>query len=372
MQFTVLQSVLNQHLSLISSVIPSSPSHPILGNVRIDVANNLATLTGFDLRTAIQVKFSVEVVEEGSFTLPLGFLKNLISRIEEGQVKLTLLDAESGQFQIKTATGDFKIQGLPSNQFPNLPEITAEENITIPVDVFQKGLAGTIFAASKEETKMILTGVLITKTDSQLEFAATDSHRLAIVTLEVDSTIPDFRVIVPRFSLGEVSKLVTASKVDKISIEVSNNTYILFRMGNYTLISRLLEGTYPAYRQLIPTSFKITGILNKKQLLDKISIISIIAESKNHLIEFHLDNNELGLQASNEQGTAKEKLEVQELTENLSLAFNFKYLIDGLKTLTSENLTINANNERLPVIFTPVNTSNISAIYLVMPIQISK
>jgi DNA polymerase-3 subunit beta len=369
MRFSALKSIFHQQLALISSVIPARPSHPVLANVLIEATELSVVLTGYDLMVGIQTKFEATVIQKGSFTLPVGILKSLISKFDEGEIDFTL-DSETGTVQIQTATGEFKIQGIPSDQYPQLPVNNAQETITIPVNILRQGLSATLFASSKEETKQILTGVYITKNDTKLEFAATDGHRLAVCSFDVDENIQNFTVVIPAFALSEVSKLINASKVDEISIEVTNKAFILFKIGNYLLTSRILEGTFPAYRQLIPKNYGVTAILDKKQLIDKISIISIIAESKNHLIKFILENDALTLEASNENGFAKEKLDIKDLTEPLTVAFNYKYLIDGLKSLVGEKVIIKANDPKTPVIFSLFETTEYVSTYLVMPVQI--
>jgi len=363
MQFTVPQASLNQQLNIVAGAIHARPSHPILANILVKAKNNTLELTGYNLNIAIISNLECEIQKEGEFTIPLVLFKNIISKLDKEDINITL-ESQNDTIHIKTQTGNFKIQGQPTEQYPTLPEFEVKNNLILPVEQFKKGLAATLFAASTEETKQVLTGVSIIKKETNLEFAATDSHRLGVTKFEVSENIENFNVVVPNSALKEVLKLLNTVKSENIEIDIDDNKYIVFTLDKHKIISRLLTNNFPAYNNLIPKSFTTSVIVDKKLFLNRIEIINVVADDKNHLIKFLFENNILTIRDSQE--TAKETLSY-EGQGSKEIGFNSKYLLDGLKAIPGDNVVINANLPNQPVVFTPEDTSST---YLVMPIEI--
>jgi DNA polymerase-3 subunit beta len=211
----------------------------------------------------------------------------------------------------------------------------------------------------------------LTKTEKSFEFAATDSHRLAVVSLPVEESVPDFKLVISQSAAKEILKIIPVSRAESISISVQSNEYIKFVIGSFTIISRLLQGTYPNYNQLLPRSFSVRMIVNKKEYLKKIELVNIVAEQKNHLMKMSVKDDILCLSAESEGNTGKETMLLKENPElsDVEIGFNTKYLLDGLKTIQGEDIVINANKPNQPVVFKPAGDFCDSS-YMVMPIQL--
>ena len=378
MQFTSSQSELSNHLSLVSRVVPSRPNHPILANVlvRADSEKGLVSLTGFDLSIGIKTEFAANVLKSGEITLPAKLLNDIVSRLPEGQLTLkqSAKEEESESISLISSSGEFQIRGINSSQYPTFPTLDEEEPLILPIAALIEGLKGVLFAASNEDTKQILTGVHFKGNQEKLEFAATDSHRLAVVETFFEATEDsnlNLSVTIPAKALRELERIISSRSEDEnITLYVSDGQ-LAFDSGAQRLVSRKLDGNYPAYSQLIPKSFKRTAAIERKSLISKLELVSVLADQKNHLVKFSLNSNKSEVELSvdaQELGNAREIIPADITGDSGEIAFNVKYLLDGLKALPSTDILMQFNEPNQPVIFTPLGGAKM--IYLVMPVQI--
>lgn len=390
------QSDLNSNLSFVSRAVSSRPSHPILGNVLLvaDAKRGQLRLTAFDLSLGIQTSFPADVQEEGSITLPAKLLGDIVSRLPEGNLTLTVTDsvaeaevesadAESFIATLTSQSGRFQLRGLSAAEFPSLPTVADGTPLMLPVAALNEGLRGALFAASTDETKQILTGVHFRGTADTLEFAATDGHRLAVVETPTQveaeegedaiqgSNLENFSVTIPAKALRELERmLATRQDSDLVSLFV-DDTQAIFEFGDQRLTSRKLEGAYPAYQQLIPRQFSRTVSLERKRLLSGLERVSVLSDQKNNLVKFSLNSEDSQIILSVEAqdlGNARESLPAEIMGTSGEIAFNVKYLMDGLKALPSGDIQMQLNEGNQPVIFTPLSGAKMT--YLVMPVQI--
>ena len=390
MKLICSQSDLNTHLSLVSKAVPSRPTHPILGNILLvaDQETQRVNVTGFDLSLGIRSSFPAQIQTGGDVTLPAKLLTDIISRLNEGEITLSYDDEETEANEavvtITSASGRFQVRGKESDEFPKLPVIEDGKSLMLPAFALNEGLKGALFAASSDETKQVLTGVHLKHSEDNFEFAATDGHRLAVVEV-VDSPenddedtenislseIEDFEVTIPARALKELEKMInSAQKTDLISLRFDDGQ-VIFELGNQRLTSRKLDGAYPAYHQLIPKEFNRQMSLERKRLINSIERVAVIADQKNNIVKFSLNQEEQSLDISvetREVGSGKEAMSAQITGDDLEVAFNIKYLLDGLKALPSNEISIHLNEGNQPVIITPLGS--IKMTYLIMPVQI--
>jgi len=380
MQFTSSQSELSNHLSLVSRVVPSRPNHPILANVLLeaDAENGLVSLTGFDLSIGIKTEFAANVLKSGKVTLPAKLLNDIVSRLPEGELTLKQSAQDEETINLVSTSGEFQIRGLNASQYPNFPTLDEADPLILPIAALIEGLKGVLFAASNEDTKQILTGVHLKGNQEQLEFAATDSHRLAVVETPLEETAAqesklNLSVTIPAKALRELERIISSRLVDEtITLYVSDGQ-LAFDSGAQRLVSRKLDGNYPAYSQLIPKSFKRTAAIERKSLISKLELVSVLADQKNHLVKFSLDTKKSEVELSvdaQELGNAKEIIAADITGDSGEIAFNVKYLLDGLKALPSTDILMQFNEPNQPVIFSPLGGAKMT--YLVMPVQIIK
>lgn len=395
MKFVCSQRDFNTTLSFVSRAVPSRPTHSILGNVLLvaDSEKGRVSLTAFDLSLGIHASFSAEVSEGGQATLPAKLLNDIVSRLSEGELQLTTEikrqtvkrqeaadeevteeESENISATLTAASGQFQIRGMSAAEFPELPAADEGEALSLPATALLEGLRGVLFAASADETKQVLTGVHLTGTQDSLEFAATDGHRLAVVETPLENsetTIADFSMTIPARALRELERMMASCQEnDSISLHVSDSQ-VIFELNGSRITSRKLEGAYPAYRQLIPRRFERSASIERKRLLSSLERVAVLADRKNNLVKFSLDGSagqlELSVEAQ-DLGSARESFPAEITGASGEIAFNVKYLMDGLKALPANDIQMQLNEGNQPVIFTPL--AGVKMTYLVMPVQI--
>jgi DNA polymerase III subunit beta len=377
MKLVCAQSDLSTNLSLVSRAVPSRPTHPVLANVLLqaDAQTNQVSLTAFDLSLGIRTSFNAEVWQGGAIALPAKLLVDITSRLPEGEITL---DDESaltgttpgGEGLIVTLTpksGHYQVRAMGPEEFPELPVIENTEALHIPAASLIEGLRGSLFATSADETKQVLTGVHLTVKQDSLEFAATDGHRLAVVETTNERPLDgssQLEVTVPAKALRELQRMLA-------HISSSDEPIALHFDQGQRLTSRTLEGQYPAYRQLIPRQFERQVTIERRQFISTLERIAVLADQKNNIVKLSIDGDAQEITLSCEAqdvGSGRESMPAQISGQNIEIAFNIKYLMEGLKELPSSEIQMHLNQSLTPVIFTPLG--GLKMTYLAMPVQI--
>ncbi|NJO51669.1 MAG: DNA polymerase III subunit beta [Leptolyngbyaceae cyanobacterium RM2_2_4] len=402
MKLICAQNELTAHLSLVSRAVPSRPSHPVLANVllRADEETQRVSLTGFDLSLGVQTSFSAQVERGGTLTLPAKLLSDIVSRLPDGEITLA---TEAGDMTatLTCAFGRYQVRGMGAEEYPELPTIDDGDVAYLPVESLIEGLRGSLFSTSADETKQVLTGVHLTVESDSLEFAATDGHRLAVVQTvsaepeDGESAAPakangkkmtdaenakvEFDVTVPSKALRELERMLQVHQdAGAISKRYPRGVAVHFDQGQLTfewanqrLTSRLLEGQYPNYRQLIPRQFSRQMTVERRLFISALERIAVLADQKNSIVKLEMSNAEQELVLSVDAadvGSGRESVAAQISGEDLEIAFNVKYLLEGLKALNTNEIQMQFNTSTSPSIVTPLGGTKMT--YLVMPVQI--
>ncbi|MBD2540587.1 DNA polymerase III subunit beta [Coleofasciculus sp. FACHB-SPT36] len=388
MKLVCTQNDLSTNLSLVSRAVPSRPTHPVLANVKLEAnkKTQLVSLTAFDLSLGIQTSFPAQVEEEGFLTLPAKLLNDIVSRLAEGEITLEDKGEEATSEGIiatlTSASGRYKVRGMGAEEFPELPVIENGEAAQLPAAALIDGLRGSLFATSPDETKQVLTGIHLTVKPEYLEFAATDGHRLSVVettnqsqtdeeSSEPISQTAPLEVTIPARALRELERILgMRQSAEAIALHLDQGQ-VVFELADQRLTSRTLEGQYPAYRQLIPQQFERQVTIDRRQLLNALERIAVLADQKNNIVKFTIDstNQQIALSVeAQDVGSGRESLPAQISGKDLEIAFNITYLRDGLKALQSSEIQMQMNTGNSPVILTPLG--GLKMTYLVMPVQI--
>jgi DNA polymerase-3 subunit beta len=382
MKLVCSQSSLNSNLSFVSRAVSSRPSHPILANVLLvaDEEAQQVSLTAFDLSLGIQTSFAAQVETGGQLTLPAKLLGDIVSRLPDGEI---LLDdgsetGESGQpVTLTCAMGRYQVRGMGAEEFPALPQVETGEKILLPVEALSQGLQGSLFAASGDETKQVLTGVHLTIQSDGLEFAATDGHRLAVVQTVAEATETkaiakdsELSVTIPAKALQELAKMLDRQVTSHVEVQL-DQTQAVFQWAEQRLTSRLLDGQYPNYQQLVPRQFVRQATIDRKLFLAALERIAVLADQKNNIAKLSLNSAQQEVTLSvdaQDVGSGRETVVAQISGEDLDIAFNVRYLLDGLKVLNTAEVQLQMNTATSPAIMSPLG--GIQLTYLVMPVQI--
>ena len=376
MKLVCNQSDLSTNMTLVSRAVPSRPTHPVLANVLLqaDAQKSQVSLTAFDLSLGIRTSFPAEVETSGAITLPAKLLNDIVARLPQGEITLEDEAAEVPFCAtIASTSGRYQVHGMGVDDFPELPILEKGEAIELPAEALLEGIRGSLLAASTEEAKQILSGVHLSVSQDALEFAATDGHRLAVVkrVFETETEdLSDLEVTIPAKALRELERMLGTRQSSEVSLNCDRGQ-IVFEWADQCLTSRTLEGQYPAYRQLIPHQFERQITMDRRQLLSALERIAVLADQKNNIVKFNIDSNnqEIALSVNAQDvGSGRELLAAQISGESLDIAFNIKYLMDGIKAIGTPEIQMQLNAALTPVILTPLG--GLKMTYLIMPVQI--
>ena len=383
MEIICNQNEFNYAIQLVSKAVASRPTHPILANLLVtaDQVTNKISLTGFDLNLGIQTSFDAKVTKSGAITVPSRLLSEIVNKLpNETPVSLDV-DESSDNILIKSDRGSFNIKGIPSDDYPNLPFVESGTSLNIDPSSFLKALKLTIFASSSDDSKQLLTGVNFTFNLKYLESAATDGHRLAVVLVdkkdnfdEKEDLVSDeenLSVTIPTRSLREIEKLVSL-KTSENSIKLFyDKGQVVFISSNQIITTRTLEGSYPNYSQLIPENFTKLFTFKTKKIIESLERIAVLADQQSSVVKIKLEEKDLALVSADAQdiGNASELVPVSYDFDKFEIAFNVRYLLEGLKVISSENVIFKCNLSTTPAVLVPEDNFN-SFTYLVMPVQV--
>ncbi|HEY9880717.1 MAG TPA: DNA polymerase III subunit beta [Leptolyngbyaceae cyanobacterium] len=376
MKFVCSQSELNNQLSLVSKAVPSRPSRPVLGNVLIsaDGATQRVTLIGFDEAMGIETSFAAQVDDEGTLTLPAKLLGDIVARLPGEDITVEE-ENEDASVTLVSSSGRYQVRGLSAEDYPSLPTVEGGQAAEISAEALLEGLRGALFATSSDETKQVLTGVHLLSEPEQLEFAATDGHRLAVVQAADENasgeSAPTMNVTVPAKALRELERMLQGYASNDPVVLKFDQTQVLFELGHQRLTTRLLEGQYPNYRQLVPKQFVRQMTLERRQLMSSLERIAVLAGQKNDIVKLTLNSVQQNLAISveaQEVGSGREVIPAQITGDDLEIAFNVRYLLDGLKAFSSNEVQFQCNSATSPSVLIPLGELKMT--YLVMPVQI--
>ena len=362
---------LKEALEWTGKAVPARPNHPILANILI----NGLSLTGFDLSIGINAKIEGEIEEEGSITLPSKLFSEIIKKLPNGQI--TIETDEEAIATITSDSGKYQIRGLSAGEYPGLPAVEGEP-ILIPAQAILDG-AKCLEFASTEETKQVLCGIHLKIGTEDFEFAATDGHRLAVVTVPDEPEgieTGDFEITIPARAFREVERMVENYKSEENQFVTlyCDKVQAVFELAGQRVICRALEGAYPAYPQLLPKQFSNIVTLDRRSFLGALERTAVLAAQGKETVVCEVDhlNQQISLSADvADVGNAKESLPAQISAEDpKELAFNVKYLIAGLKQIDTTEVSLHLNQATSPVIVTPLG--GIKMVFLLMPVQLRK
>ena len=383
MKVVCSQSELNAALQLVSRAVATRPTHPVLANVLLtaDAGTNRLSLTGFDLNLGIQTSLAASVETSGAITLPARLLGEIVSRLASDS-PITLATEESGeQVQLTSLSGSYQMRGLPADDYPELPMVESGMTLKLQPAGLVQALKGTLFASSADEAKQLLTGVHLRFNAKALEAAATDGHRLAVLQVDdalqdaasaSDDASEDFAVTLPARSLREVERLMAGWRSEDPVSLFCDRGQVVFLAADQMVTSRTLEGTYPNYGQLIPDGFNRTLALDRRGLIAALDRIAVLADQHNNVVKFTSQPDEGVVQISadaQDVGSGSESLAASLTGDAIQIAFNVRYLLDGLKAMGSERVVLHCNAPTTPAVLKPEGDAE-AFTYLVMPVQI--
>ena len=278
---------------------------------------------------------------------------------------------ESNKVIIKGHNVDFDIHGLKTEEYPVFPEVDRSDEFDVDVKTLQDLIKHTIFSVSFDETKQFLNGILMEKKGTSFCFVSTDGYRLAKKDGQV-SALQDFSIIVPYKAINELNKIIhSLSPDDKVTVSVSK-TQVSFKTDQFLLVSRLIQGQFPDYTQVIPSETSLSFSVPRRLFLEASERASIIGSASNNVVRFQFEDQKLTMTANaKELGEFKEELPVSRLSgqDALSISFNIRLILDVVRVLADDDIRLSFNNELSPCKVEPIDQSDFT--YIIMPIRTS-
>ena len=368
MKLSISRDSLLTGLQLAGRAVSSRATLPALGGIELRASSNSLTLRATDMEIGLSVTLSDPKVEsEGTVLLPGRLVSDVVRSLPAGDVNLALR-TEERDVELTAAGARFHLRTLAAEDFPKFPELD-ERQAVLPARPLAETIDRVARAASRDEVRPILTGVLFQAEGSTLTMVATDSYRLSVKHTELESSLAEpVEANVPARALRELARIIAQGEPEEITMSLARNQAV-FLAGPVMLFSRLIEGQFPSWRQLIPESFEQEVRLPREELLDVTRRIGQLAQ-RNAPLRFAFAEGELTIAAETpEVGDASEAMPAPYSGEPLEIAFNPQFLIEGLESVDGEDLVMKLSSPLRPGLLEPVGREDFS--YLVMPIRLN-
>ncbi len=342
LKFSVAQTELLQALQLISSAVPSRTTLPVLSNILVEAADGALQLTATDLDLSITTKAMADVKADGALTVPAKKLLELARKLPKEDLKL---EAKDLTLNVVSKTGRFKFLCIRPEEFPARPNVAPDVHLTIEAKAFERLVRRTIYAVSTDETRPALNGALFQMSEGEIRLVATDGHRLARATLKHPGATKGALksdVILPLKAMNHLVRLLPDCG-DTVTVELSK-THVRFVLGKTTLTTKLIEGPFPNYEQVLPKNNNKHLSVKKDDLAAALDRVSVFSDSLTRQVKFAISTNRLRLVVQTpDQGEATEDLEAKYDSEDLDIGYNAAYLLDILRTMESDEVLLQLN-----------------------------
>ncbi|MBE6821702.1 MAG: DNA polymerase III subunit beta [Ruminococcaceae bacterium] len=364
MRITCNRQQLNETVLNIQRAVSSKSSVPALEGILLKATENELELCGYDLELGMTTKFEARVDERGSVVLSARLFGDIVRRLPADTVTLSV-DAKNIT-TITSGPAEFSIVGIPAEEYPELPAITGETSIKIANNVLKSMIRQTIFAVAESDAKPIHTGTLFELEKGKIRLVSVDGYRLAIRE-EAAKCEEETNFVVPGKTLGEVLKLLSDDD-EELKIQIGRR-HILFQIGSYCVISRLLEGEFLDYRAAIPTASTTEMFVNTRALIDSVERVSLlITDRLKSPVRCRFEENEIKVSCSTAIGRANDQLEAKITGNPVEMGFNNRYLLDALRNAEGDEVRIQLNGALSPMKILPREGD--SFLFLVLPVRL--
>ena len=364
MKLKIIRSKFIDGLKSVQNIVAGKGSLPILQNVMMEAEGNELRMTTTDLDISIRTVCECKVIEPGKTTLPVKLLFSAIAKVAEGEVEIDV-DANE-RASISAGNARYKLAGMPQSEFPLLPKDEDAYVYKISQLIFHEMLRKVAYAASQDDTRRTLKGVLVSFKDAKITMVATDGRRLALVESELEFPKDAERdIVLPSKAVNELQRSLSGEGDLLLMIQ---KTQICFNIGKMTIYSKLMEDVYPNYRQVIPKDIKEHIAVDRQLLLDALERASVMTMDEAHSIKLTFDNGSLTVSSTvTEIGEARDVVPIKYAGSPIEIMFNPTYVMDPLKAIDDDEVTINLNDGHHPAVI----KCSIPFLYVLMPLRIN-
>jgi DNA polymerase III subunit beta len=374
MELVVRKMDLLRELQLFQGIVERKNTIPILANVLIEAADGHVKLLATDLEVGLRSRCDASVAKGGSLTLPAKKLYEIIKALPETDIRI-----EEDRNGVKVAADRFdsRMQTLPREDFPTLPEASGSISATLPRDVLKQMVGKTQFAITGEDTRYFLNGALFILKPDAMSLVATDGHRLALVSVprqpdpakDPASGDEEVRVILPRKTLLELGRLLSEGEGD-ISYERGEN-HLFFGVGDRVLISRMIDGQFPAFERVIPKSNDKRVEFDRDRLTSAVRRVALLSNERSRAVKFLIDSGKVEITSSSpEFGEAKEVVMVDYTDTPVTICFNAQYVLDFLGVVETDTVALEFKDEMSQAVMKPIGAEGYDYTYVIMPMRV--
>ena len=371
MELVVRKTDLLRELQLFQGIVERKNTIPILANVLIEADGDSVKFLATDLEVGLRTRCSASVAKSGSLTLPAKKLYEIIKALPETDVRI-----EENKNGVKVAADRFdsRMQTLPREDFPSLPDATGSFSATLPRDVMKQMVAKTQFAITGEDTRYFLNGALFIQKPDSMSLVATDGHRLALISVPREKVKgkkgeEEERVILPRKTLLEMGRLLAEGEGD-IRYERGEN-HLFFDIGGRLLISRMIDGQFPAFERVIPKSNDKRVEFDRDRLTSAVKRVALLSNERSRAVKFQIDKGKVEIASSSpEFGEAKEAIVVEYEAAPVTICFNAQYVLDFLAVVETDSVSLEFKDEMSQAVMKPIGAENYDYTYVIMPMRV--
>lgn len=355
-------------VQIVQTVVSPKSTLPVLSNFLLEAEKQQIKLSSTDLEVGVSCFIKGEIAKEGSITIPAKRFGDIIRELPEDK-DIEIRADETNQISIKCGKSHFILMGLPKSDYPVLPSFPEEKNFEVSKEVLKSMIRRTSFAVSTDETRYVLNGLYLNCEKGTMKLVSTDGRRLAYMLREnIDKKIEN-KVIIPTKAVNEVQRILAADEKDEnVKIGVTENQ-VAFKIGSVTIISRLIEGTFPNYEQVIPKKHDTQVKLKTKETLSAVRQMALLVADKAAGIKFTFGKNTLRITASAQGlGSGEAEIDIEYQGQVFDIAFNPAFLIDVLKNMDESEVYFEMTNSLNPALIRPVNDKNYLCV--IMPMRV--
>ena len=364
-----MQENLARGLSVVSRAVSSRSTLPVLANVLLKTEDAGLKLTATNLEIGITYWVPGKIDEDGATTVPAKLLTDLVNSLPAGD-KVELEVGPGDTLHVKAGRFQTHIKGIDADEFPAIQTAGDRPTTRIAQNVLRRALAETAFAAASDEARPILTGVLARFEGDQLTLAAADNYRIAVKTITILDPVEETSVVIPARALHELSRVLTDTD-DPVSVVLAHaRNQILFHLDGIDLVSRLIDGQFPNYQQVVPTAHTTRAVLDREELLRAVRPAALIAHESANIVKLAVSaDGEPGItvSANAEVGDHVGRIEAEVDGDGTTIAFNARFLADVLTNVDAEQFALELNGPLSPGVFKPIGDDQY--VHVVMPVR---
>ncbi len=370
MELVVRKNDLLRELQLFQGIVERKNTIPILANVLMEAKGEEVRFLATDLEVALRSKCQATIAKGGSLTLPAKKFYEIVRSLPETDIRIA---EDKGGVKVAADRFDSRMQTLPREDFPTLPESGGTPSATLPRASVKEMVAKTQFAITGEDTRFFLNGALFVLKPSEMSLVATDGHRLAIVTVARDGKgkkdADEVKAILPKKTLGELGRLLNEGEGD-ITYERGEN-HLFFDVGGRLLISRMIDGQFPAYERVIPKGNDKHIEFERDRLTNAVKRVALLSNERSRAVKIQIDKGKVDVTSSSpDLGEAKETLPVEYSGGTMQICFNAQYVLDFLAAVSTEVVSLDLKDEVSQAVMKPVGAEGYDYTYVIMPMRV--